>query len=70
MAKAFGRLREPANNGDFRLVRDAGRGAFWQGKDGLIVRVAAPEPDRIVDQKAIDAHRELLALTCQDALDQ
>lgn len=70
MAKTFGGLREPATNGDFRLVRDAGGGAFWQGRDGMIVRVVAPEPDRLVDQRAIAIHRELLALACRDALDQ
>jgi hypothetical protein len=70
MAKAIGRLKEPAHNGDFQFVRDAAGGAFWQGRDGMIVRVAAPEPDRLVKQETIDAHRELLALACREALDQ
>ena len=34
---------------DFEFVRAGPEGAYWSGADGLVVRVAAPEPGRASD---------------------
>jgi len=35
--------RRPYRSGDYALVRDAGRGVYWERRDGLVVQMAAVE---------------------------
>ena len=70
MAAVLNRFAAPAPGGDFTLLRDAAGGALWQRQDGLIVRIAAPEPERVADQEAGQLGQPLLALACADAWEQ
>jgi hypothetical protein len=38
--------RRPYRSGDYALVRDHGRGVYWERSDGLVVRMAAVEGNR------------------------
>ena len=49
-----------------RSVRTGREGTYWQAADGLVVRLAAAEEGRRME----DVQRELLALAVRDALEQ
>ena len=56
MKKLEQKLRVPHHGNDMQLIREGG-GARWQARDGMVIRVAAPEPGReqhpdVVDQAA------------------
>lgn len=57
-------LPRPPHRDDLTLRRD--EGLYWQARDGLIVRVAAPETDAAERERA---QRELWQLSCREALD-
>lgn len=59
-------FKPPYGERSFEFMRSTSEGAYWQGADGFIVRVAAPEPGR----EAIQEQRELLSIACRDALAQ
>lgn len=56
-------LAPPRDRDDLVLVRGTPDGTYWQGPDGLIVRLAASESEH--GGKA--AAREILTLACRDA---
>ena len=66
MTRHLEELAPPRARDDLALVRAGREGTYWQGRDGLIVRIAARERDR--DAEA--AQRELLVLACRDAAGQ
>ena len=67
MTRTLLQLERPRGRDDLELVRAGREGTYWQAADGLIVRVAAAEPDRNAEAAA---QRVLLALACRDAAEQ
>ncbi|HVO87821.1 MAG TPA: hypothetical protein VMV45_04705 [Casimicrobiaceae bacterium] len=51
MKRQAAEYRRPYRSGDYALVRDAGRGVYWERGDGLVVRMAdverRQEPQRL-----------------------
>ena len=66
MTKLWDEFDLPDKRGVAVLLRTPREGAYWQMKDGLIVRVAAGE----TLPEALDTQRALLALAVRDAVEQ
>ena len=52
MAKLRATPARPSARGEWQLVRAGRDGTYWQGSDGLVVRIAAAERERT----AVPAH--------------
>jgi hypothetical protein len=59
-------LAARAERRDCELVRAGREGTYWQAADGLVVRLAAAEDGRCMEE----VQRELLALAVRDAVAQ
>jgi len=70
MTRHLEELARPRARDDLALVRAGREGTYWQAADGLVVRLAAPEPPGVADRDAEAAQRELLVLACRDARQQ
>jgi len=70
MTRHLEELARPRMRDDVALVRAGREGTYWQAADGLVVRLAAPEPPGVADRDAEAAQRELLVLACRDAAGQ
>jgi hypothetical protein len=66
MTRLWDEFELPDKRGVPVLLRTPREGAYWQLKDGLIVRLAAAE----ALPEAEDTQRALLALAVRDAVDQ
>jgi len=52
MKRAKENFARPYGLRDFEFVRAGPDGAYWQRSDGMVVRMAAPEYDRVQLRKA------------------
>ena len=52
MKRAKENFARPYGLRDFEFVRAGPDGAYWQRSDGMVVRMAAPEDDRVQMRKA------------------
>ena len=52
MKRAKESFARPYGLRDFEFVRAGPDGAYWQRSDGMVVRMAAPEVDRVQMRKA------------------
>jgi hypothetical protein len=51
-------MKTPHRHDDASLVRHGGQGMYWQARDGMVVRLAAPEVrvhDVPLEQRALEA---------------
>jgi hypothetical protein len=42
--------RKPYRAGDYALISGGSRGVYWEGRDGLVVRMAVAERNREADR--------------------
>ena len=62
MRRRYEQPEPPQGRADLALIRHGRDGVWWQSRDGLRVRLAAPEPEPTVERARLSVVAVVLAL--------